>query len=225
MEQNIDKDNFENYDNHFLSNLNQVLLPDLKSFSNWSDFKIKILQKEYVIDFLYNSNNLKTFAPTFFKSNNILLNIKYPLLIGLLIAIIFTKSYYSLFLILISTIGSSFMQGRKDRRKLMLSLTLLSIIIFQYFFMVNWAFIIIIFLSCFLNFLIYQIYDNGLTAFILKHEDNIILLLEKKVILKLIDKKIRNNMFILQEKEKNDLTIPINNWQIQFFSNSFCRYR
>lgn len=205
MEKTRSEDTFGTYDNHFLNTLNEVLLPDLKSISNWADFKIKIQKKEYVIDFLYHSNNLKTFAPSFFKSNNTLLQIKYPLLIGLLLTIFFTKSYHSLFLILISTIGSSLMQGRRDRRKLILLITLLSIIIFLYFYIVNWIFIIIIFLSCFINYLIYQIYDNGLTAFILRKEENIFLLLEKNVILKLIDKTNKTQHVYIKKERKERL--------------------
>ena len=204
MEQNINKDYSENLENIIFKNkLNQFLVPDLKSFSSWSDFKIKILNKEYIIDFLFNTNNLKTFSPSFFKFNDRLLFIKYPLLIGLIIGIIFSKNYISLFLILISTIGSSFMQGRKDRLFLKLLLTIISILIFQYFFIVNWVFIIVIFLSCFLNFLIYQNYDQGLTNFILKNPDNIISLLENKVILKLIDKKNKEEhvYFTIERKE------------------------
>lgn len=204
MEQNINKDYSENLENIIFKNkLNQFLVPDLKSFSSWSDFKIKILNKEYIIDFLFNTNNLKIFSPSFFKFNDRLLFIKYPLLIGLIIGIIFSKNYISLFLILISTIGSSFMQGRKDRLFFKLLLTIISILIFQYFFIVNWIFISVIFLSCFLNFLIYKNYDQGLTNFILKNPDNIISLLENKVILKLIDKKNKEEhvYFTIERKE------------------------
>ena len=189
MEQNSNNDYYESRENFiFINKLNEVLVPDLKTFSSWSDFKIKILNKEYVIDFLFNTNNLKTFAPSFFKFNDKLLFIKYPLLLGLIIGILFTKNYISLLLILISTIGSSFMQGRKDRLLLKLLLTIISILIFQYFFIVNWIFIIIILLSCLLNFLVLKNYDRGLTEFILKHPDNFFIL-GNQVILKLIDKK------------------------------------
>jgi hypothetical protein len=205
MEQNINKDYSENLENIILKNkLNQFLVPDLNTFSSWADFKIKILNKEYILDFLFNTNNLKTFSPSFFKFNDRLLFIKYSLLLGLIIGIIFTKNYISLFLILISTIGSSFMQGRKDRLLLKLLLTIISILLFQYFFMVNWIFILTIILSSCLNFWIYQNYDHGLTNYIMKHPDNIISLLENKVILKLIDKKNKREhvYFTIARKEQ-----------------------
>ena len=57
MEQNINNDYYESRENFiFINKLNEVLVPDLKTFSSWSDFKIKILNKEYVIDFLFNTN-------------------------------------------------------------------------------------------------------------------------------------------------------------------------
>ena len=50
MEQNSNNDYYESRENFiFINKLNEVLVPDLKTFSSWSDFKIKILNNNLTL--------------------------------------------------------------------------------------------------------------------------------------------------------------------------------
>jgi hypothetical protein len=175
----------EYHENLFIGKLNEIMIPEISGYSSWPEFKQRIINKEFFLNFYFHTNNLKRIAPETFSKNNQLSGLKTLIIIGLVAAIIYTGTYINFFLLLISFLGRIPMTARKDRRLTMLLIPAFLITAFSYFFYTNWAFPLIAFLSLFLTYLTHENHDKALYFHALKNQFNFLSLFENSIIMKI----------------------------------------
>ena len=195
----------EEHDGSFGEQLSEITFPKIDSISSWNEFKQKIVKKDLALYFWYNTDNLKKYAATAYSKNNLLVILKFVLQVGVLVTIIYTKSYFNLWLLGITAVGVYCLSHIKLDRKVTTVLLLIPILAMTYFFGFNQIYSSILYLTLVITAYIYQNHDDALLRYALGNQYNFLQLFEEKIIPKIYDVKAKTFHMYLSEAMKSSL--------------------